>query len=218
MDEDRPARNRRHPTAPPTEAGVRAHAQRYLAERSTSRAHLRRLLLRRVERANTRCAEARRVPPEQLRAWVDAALDTAARVRLVDDARYAADRAATLARRGGSDPVIRARLQEKGVAAHDIEQALDTLGTRADRTLVAALALARRRRVGPFRVEEEPRDDDADAADDASRPAGRDAWGGAPEHSRALGILARGGFPWDVANRVLAMSREEAEDLLARGS
>jgi regulatory protein len=197
---------------------VRAHAQRYLAERSTSRAHLRRLLLRRVERANTRCAEEHRVPPEQLRAWVDAALDTAARVRLVDDARYAADRAATLARRGGSDQVIRARLQEKGVAAHDIEHALDTLGARADRTLLAALALARRRRVGPFHEGGNTRGEDTETHDDAARPARRGAWGGAPGPSRELGILARGGFPWDVASRVLAMSREEAEDLLARGS
>ena len=170
---------------------MRAHAQAYLSERSTSRAHLRRLLVRRAERANARCEEGDRIPREVLRTWVESALDTATRTQLVDDTRYASDKAATLARRGGSDAVIRARLHEKGVAASDVEQALDALGTRADRALAGALALARRRRVGPFR----------------DKPADR---------QRELGILARGGFAWEVATRVLAMTLEEAEDALAR--
>jgi regulatory protein len=189
MDDEGRRPGRRAPR-PPTEAGVRAHAQAYLSERSTSRAHLRRLLLRRAERANARCEEAQRVPREVLRTWVDAALDAASCAHLVDDTRYASDKAATLARRGGSDAVIRARLHEKGVAATDIEHALETLGTRSDRALAGALSLARRRRVGPFR----------------DKPA---------ERQRELGILARGGFSWEIATRVLAMTLEEAEDALS---
>jgi len=52
--------------------------------------------------------------------------------------------------------------------------------------LVSALILARKRRIGPFRI-------------------------AAADHNRELGVLARAGFPRDVAMRALAMPAEEAE-------
>jgi regulatory protein len=61
--------------------------------------------------------------------------------------------------------------------------------------LVSALILARKRRIGPFRT-------------------------AAPEHNRELGVLARAGFPRDVAVQALAMAKDEAEAAIreARGS
>ncbi len=170
-----------------------AHAQTYLSTRTTSRAHLSRLLLRRAARMNEACGEEARVPQEDLRAWVEAALDSAERLRLVDDTRFAADRARSLLRRGTSDAGIRAKLSAKGLPGADIDSALEDLGGRSDRALAGALAFSRRRRLGPFREE-------------SLRAQARD---------KDLGALARGGFPWAVVSRVLALSREEAEDLLA---
>jgi regulatory protein len=55
--------------------------------------------------------------------------------------------------------------------------------------LVSALILARKRRIGPFRVAE-------------------------PDQNRELGVLARAGFPRDVALRALAMEADAAEEAI----
>jgi len=52
--------------------------------------------------------------------------------------------------------------------------------------LASALILARKRRIGPFRT-------------------------GEPDRNKELGVLARAGFPRDVALRALAMPPDEAE-------
>jgi hypothetical protein len=55
--------------------------------------------------------------------------------------------------------------------------------------------LARKRRIGPFRTGEAP--------DEAGR-------------RRELGVLARAGFPQDVARQALAMEPDQAETLVNR--
>ncbi|MDQ2803031.1 MAG: hypothetical protein M3Y41_10230, partial [Pseudomonadota bacterium] len=65
----------------------------------------------------------------------------------------------------------------------------------ADGELTAALVLARRRRLGPFRAGGHP--DEAGAR-------------------RERGILARAGFPQGVASRALGMARDEAESYANR--
>jgi regulatory protein len=62
-----------------------------------------------------------------------AALDTLARTGIVDDARYAENRAATLAERGAGDALIRHELGVAGVPADDIERALEALDSECDR-------------------------------------------------------------------------------------
>ena len=59
--------------------------------------------------------------------------------------------------------------------------------------LGAALVLARKRRIGPFRLGEAP------------DVAGR---------RRELGVLARAGFPQSVARQALAMDTDQAETLV----
>jgi regulatory protein len=59
--------------------------------------------------------------------------------------------------------------------------------------LVAALILARKRRIGPFRI-------------------------AAADHNRELGVMARAGFPRDIAVQALAMATEEAEDVIREAS
>ncbi len=190
---ERSDRRRTRSPRPPTRESVLAHAAEYLATRTSSRQHLRRLLLRRATRANSQCEVEQRVDAAHIAAWVDAALDDAERRRLIDDDRYAVDKARQLARRGVSDAGVRARLGAKGVAAAAVDDALNELGSRDARGRVAAFALARRRRLGPYRPEEE-------------RAEKRDS-------DRA--ILGRAGFPWGIATAVIAASLEDAEDALA---
>jgi regulatory protein len=105
-------------------------------------------------------------------------------------ARWAAPSVAAqrLARSGRSRRAVAAHLAARGVDAETAQAAM------TGDELVSALVQARRRRIGPFRVTE------ADA--DGRR--------------RELGMLARAGFPRDVAERALAMPAAEAEALVAR--
>jgi regulatory protein len=108
----------------------------------------------------------------------------------VDDASFAAARAKRLTRTGRSRRVIAAHLAARGVSGATIATAFaETEHTE----LAAALVFARRRRVGPFRAG--PGDEDT--------------------RHKELAILARAGFPQTVAVRVLSMSAEEAEPLIA---
>ena len=63
----------------------------------------------------------------------DEALETLERVGLVDDARVAATRAQALAERGFGDAAIRHDLEQEGVGAELVEQALATLEPELDR-------------------------------------------------------------------------------------
>ncbi len=101
---------------------------------------------------------------------------------LLDDARYAEGRALSLHRRGASARAIRARLLAKGVAPELIERALERLRSQAaDPELAAALALARRRGLGPYRGRQ-------------ARAAFRE---------KDLAALGRQGFGYHLARRVI---------------
>jgi regulatory protein len=114
-------------------------------------------------------------------ALVDDIVARFVRSGMVDDRVYAEGRAAALFRRGTAPRAIRAALGAKGVAAPTIEAVLGTLGNGGNPELVAATALARRRRLGPFRP--------------AETRAGR--------RNKDLAALARAGFGYDVARRVI---------------
>lgn len=88
----------------------------------------------------------REIEERLVRAGVDAdaredALDTLERVGYVDDARFAAARAATLAGRGFGDEAIRHDLAEHGVTADAADVAISALTPEATRAheLVARL-------------------------------------------------------------------------------
>jgi regulatory protein len=137
-----------------------------------------RILERRIARAQRRGA----IDADAARATARAVLDGLAARGLLDDGRFAEGRARSLLGRGRSTAAIRAALRDKGVDAADTERALATLADETpDPELAAAIALARRRRLGPF-------------ASPAARRARRD---------RDLGVMARAGFPRAVACRVI---------------
>lgn len=110
----------------------------------------------------------------------------------IDDAAFAATRVRTLARAGKSKKVVSAHLAAKGVEPGIAE---DAIPDDEDYEVGAALALARRRRIGPFRRGPAP------AAD---------------ERQREAGILARAGFPQPVVKRALRMGADDAEAFLVR--
>ena len=167
-------------------------ALNYLGHYASSAEHLRRVLRRRIARAGVEKEEA-----EAARGAIDGIVARLVAERLLDDRLYATQLAASLHRRGMSAAQICFRLAEKGIAEDDAKAALASLGTASESELAAACALARRRRLGPYRA-----------------PATRASF-----RERDLGVLARAGFSRDVARRVLdAGDADELERLAREGA
>ncbi|MCJ2137800.1 RecX family transcriptional regulator [Methylobacterium sp. J-026] len=158
-------------------------ALHYLERYSASTEMLRRTLARRVQKR----ARARGEDSEGFADLVTATVARAVSAGLVDDARFADTRLATLRRRGTSSRGVSAKLAAKGVPREVVEAAM-----RAERDAMpdgaaeaidvqAAQAYAKRRRLGPHR-----------------RPDQR-----AAHRDRDLAALARAGFSYDLARRVV---------------
>ena len=153
----------------------------YLARFQATARSLERVLHRRV------LASARHhgTDAAQGRAWVADLIARYRRAGLLDDAAFARARASSLHRRGISARSIAARLKAKGVAGADIDAALGALGdgtgAQCPPDLAAARRTARRRRLGPWRGEDQR----------------------APRREKDLAALARAGFSYSVAKTVI---------------
>ncbi|HTC11887.1 MAG TPA: RecX family transcriptional regulator [Acetobacteraceae bacterium] len=176
----------------PTAATLRERALAHLARYTATEAGLARVLARGVDRWARRAA-ADGADTEQVatqaaaaRATVRGVVTQLAAAGAVSDVAFAESRARSLLRGGRSRRAVAAHLVAKGVGA---ETAKAVLETGENDELSAALVLARRRRIGPFREAEEDR-------------------------KRELAMLARAGFNQDVASRALRMGRDEAEAIV----
>lgn len=178
----------------PTAATLRERALAHLARYAATEAGLVRVLGRGVDRWARRAA-ADGMDTDQVatqaaaaRAAVRGVVTQLAAAGAVSDAAFAESRARSLLRGGRSRRAVAAHLAAKGVGAETAKAALET--DEIDE-LSAALMLARRRRIGPFREGDEDR-------------------------KRELAMLARAGFGQDVASKALRMEREEAEEIVTR--
>lgn len=184
-------RGGRRGSRPVTADTLEAQALDYLARFASSAANLRRVLRQKVERS----ARLHGTDREVGMAAVDRLVARLAAAGALDDARFAEGRAHSLFRRGASRRTIAAKLAEKGVGDGEIATALASLDAlAADPELAAAVAYARRRRIGPFRAAED-------------RAAHRD---------RDLGALGRAGFGLALARRIV--DAEDAEALMAEAA
>jgi len=161
-------------------------ALHYLGRFASSSANLRRILLRKVARSGG---------GGEGEALVDALIARYLASGLLDDRAYAVQTAASLARRGASRYGIAGKLRQKGVGSELIEEALGGLDSTGTGELQAACALARRRRLGPYR--------------NASLRA---QW-----RQKDMASLARAGFGLDIARRVLDAADVAVLEALARG-
>lgn len=193
---DREKKASPRPSAPDP-AELHEAALAYLARYTATEAGLLRVLRRRIDRW-ARSAEATEPDREAIAARGAEAVQAArvvvarlAAVGAVNDTAFAESRVRSLVRAGRSRQAIGAHLAAKGVAAETQRQALAAGDGEAE--LAAALVLARRRRIGPFR------------AGDAPDIAGQ---------RRELAILARAGFPQDIAHRALAIEPQVAEAMV----
>lgn len=135
--------------------------------------------------------------PADAHAWVGAVVQRMKRAQVLDDRRWAESRARVLHRRGRALRVIRRDLVVKGVEPELVDGALDALAEEhGDVELSAARALARRRRLGPF-----------------ARPHQR-----AELRERHLAVLARAGFSFTVARRVIDETADDPSTSSSSGA
>lgn len=166
------------------------HIERY----PTSSAHLRRVLERRAERSRIALGalgdDAGRDPARagdaaQHGEWIEAAIARLGELGLLDDRAYARALARRLRARGCSRRQIEARLADKGIADEIRREALageGEAGSAESAELEAAATYARRRRLGPHRRDPEAR---------------------AERRERDLAALARAGFAYAIAQRIV---------------
>lgn len=180
---------------PPDEAALHEAALAHLTRFAATEAGLVGALDRRIARwaraaeqdGGERDAIAAAVAPARAAARAIAA--RLVQAGAVDDAAFAAARAARLSRAGRSRRAIAAHLSARGITS---AVAAEAMPDGEDAELIAALRLLRRKRLGPFA----PEPPDAEA------------------RRRTLAALARAGFPSAPARRALGMEREEAAALL----
>jgi regulatory protein len=177
-------RKRRQPRKV-TPNSLRNAALYYLQRYASSSENLREVLSRRVRRAERHHETDR----EKAASWIDTIVCDFQKSGMLDDRTYAQARVQTMFRQGRSQRRMVLELRSKGVAPEDIDAALATLSTehqKPDRA--AALRYVKRRRLGPYRqrAREEHRD-------------------------RDLAAVARAGFDYDTARRVI--DAESAESL-----
>ena len=159
----------------------------YLAKFASSSAKLKQVMKRKIERS----ARAHEDDPAPLLSEMDRLMVDLIAKGILNDATFAEMMTRSIARRGGSQRKIESSLAAKGVSRADTAQAMEKLHADApDAELAAAVAFAKRRRLGVFRAK----------TDDS------------PERRRKdLGSMARAGFRMDVAKKALENDGEGDE-------
>jgi regulatory protein len=161
-------------------ADLKDAALDYLARYAASTARLRQVLTRRIKRS----AKANELDPAPLLAELERVVATLTRTGLLNDAAFAEGRARSLNRRGGSRRQIAAKLAAAGVAQATTAEALAGLEDELpDAEFAAAVAYAKRRRLGAYRT---PHDESSE------------------RRRKDLMAMARAGFALDLARRALA--------------
>ena len=113
--------------------------------------------------------------------------------KILDDELYSDSKARMFLRRGYSLNKINQSLRNKGIENKYIKQSIDKIKEdEIEPDFVSALKLCKRRRIGPLRPD-----------------ANRELF-----YKKDMGILARGGFNFELSKRVLDLETEEFYKLI----
>lgn len=161
----------------------------YLQRFPASTGHFRTVMMRKVDKS---CRHHTGQDREVCARLVEELVAKFCQMGLLDDAGYSRGMVTSLRRRGLSARAIQAKLSGKGLGREHIDKALSDFADEhgGETEIVAALRLARRKRIGPFATK------------------------AAESTDKHLAALARAGFSYDIASRVIQMDHESAEDML----
>ncbi len=156
----------------------------YVARFATSAAKLRRYALRKLRERGWKAADAGDPMDDQAqaagRAAIEVIIERFVTAGYLDDAAYALQTAGGLTRRGFGQRRVAQALHHAGISEEDRGEALDRAGAGRWQS---ALALARRRRLGPYGSDGPPAD-----------PAAI---------QRQMGALLRAGHDMDIARKIV---------------
>jgi regulatory protein len=152
------------------------YLERYAASQAGVRAVLQRNLKRRERRGEAL--------PEQAQQWIEQAVNKLSAAGYLNDKAFAETKLVALRRAGASARVIKMKLTHKGVDTATLEAVLESDESNDKE---AALAYAKRRRLGPF-------------ADARTRTEKRD---------KHIAALVRAGFSLSLARDLVAGKLEE---------
>ncbi|MCO4763914.1 MAG: RecX family transcriptional regulator [Myxococcales bacterium] len=184
------ARKRKRPPPKATQALVERWAMSYVNRYYAAEASVRATLERRIRRS----CDAHHAPLGEALGWADEVIGRLREAGVIDDARWARDKARALADRGVAVRSIAHRLRVKGLADGHIEAAIAKLsqnwaGEPVDPAFEAAVAYAKRRRFGPFCRDPDERQE---------------------RFQKQLAAMARAGHSYGVARRILDAADADA--------
>lgn len=153
----------------------------YLQRYATSAANFRKVMMRKVQRSCKHHGQ----DAGDFAPLVDDLVRRYIASGLLNDKTFAQAKTATLRRQGQSKQAIHAKLQAKGLSQADIGDALAVADEeKTDAEFEAALHLAKKKKLGPFRA--------------------RDA-----DPKKEMAVLGRAGYSYEIARRVLDYKEEE---------
>ena len=130
---------------------------------------------------------------KEVSAIIDEVIKNLEKNRIINDELYSDSKARMYLRRGYSLNKINQSLRHKGIDSKYIKQSIDKIKeNEIEPDFVSALKLCKRRRIGPLRPE-----------------SNRELF-----YKKDMGILARGGFSFDLSKRVLDLDTQEFNKLI----
>lgn len=176
-----PPKSRRKPPRRVSAQSLENSALTYLQRYDSTAENLRRVLDRKVRRAAMHPEST--VDTAQAAQWIAEVAAKMVRLGYIDDTRTATMKARGLFAKGTAPATIRRRLALAGAGEDAIDAAIVEIAGDGERaaTLAAAITLARRKRLGPYRTQAER----------------------AERRNKDLATLARAGFDFDTARRVI---------------
>ena len=130
---------------------------------------------------------------KEVTAIIDEIIQNLEKNKILNDEMYSDSKARMYLRKGYSLNKINQSLRSKGIDNKFIKQSLDKIKEdEIDPDFVSALKLCKRRRIGPLRPDEN-----------------RELF-----YKKDMGILARGGFSFELSKRVLDLEKNEVNKLI----
>ena len=167
-----------------TASWMRGSGTAYLQRYAATTARFRRVMKRKIDRSVAHWQS----DPEEAAELLDELVVQLQEAGWLDDARFTKARVADLHRRGTSRRMIQAKLAAQGGPRELVQEALAELSEgEGNAELRAGLAYARRRRLGPFRIDPDQRRE---------------------RREKDLASMGRAGFAWSIAREVI-----DAEDV-----
>ena len=124
---------------------------------------------------------------------IDVVISNLEKNKIINDELYSDSKARMFLRRGYSLNKINQSLRHKGIDSKFIKKSIDKIKeNKIEPDFVSALKLCKRRRIGPLRPE-----------------SNRELF-----YKKDMGILARGGFSFDLSKRVLNLEANEFKKLI----